>query len=133
MTHRLQILLALTLCLFGLVFIGVRLSGWAVTAPTPSAGVTISGDVSAALSAKWVRPKGHDDVERLSQSFAQSLRRILSELPPQDRLSGARLDSLIAISSERLALLLDPDFERYLAHIRKWWALDAADPAVKRP
>lgn len=100
----------------------IAVVSWLLTSSKSEAvhgGLTIAADIRSSRAATLVRPASSQDVAALVAVFSERLRAACEELPPEHRLESKRAENLVRLASERLLLLLDPSYERYLDHLRQ--------------
>lgn len=118
MTERFRLLAALTVFVVGTIFVCVVWFGGGSGKPRPHGGLTVAADIQVTRDAVLTAPGSSEEVAEAVSSFAAKVRVECLQLPPDLAMPPQQIDEFVALCTERLQLVLEPDYLRYLEHVR---------------
>jgi hypothetical protein len=118
MTDGIKFLVATVVFFTGLAVVSVVWFGGGSEKQRAHPGLTVAAHIQIAREATLTTPKSSQDVTTAITSFASVLRAACSGLPPELAMPPEQIDEFVSLCAERLQLVMEPDYPRYLEHVR---------------
>lgn len=115
--NHLKLVVAAGVCVAGLAALIFALRG-GPSKPRSHGGLTVAANIEFAQGAALVRPATTAEVSGIIERFREGVRAACSRLAGDQTLDPASVEGLVRISVERLRLVLEPDYDAYLDHLR---------------
>lgn len=116
--NHLKLVVAAGVCVAGLAALIFALRG-GPSKPRSHGGLTVAANIQVAREAVLTTPKSSEDVAETLGAFAAQLRVECSRLPPELAIPSEQTDAFVSLCTERLRLVMEPDYQRYLEHVRQ--------------